>query len=92
MNSIKVIGPKKTVHIYETDWFGLDNIPHPLNPGEKFEIGLYLESFAHFQGYEGFSRDVMSISVELSDVENKTYKPKSKYELLLEVDDIRRLK
>jgi len=54
-NSIKLIGSKRNVNIYDTDWFGLDNIPRPLNPGTNFEIGLFLESFRYFQGYTNFS-------------------------------------
>lgn len=92
--SIEIEGPKKNVRTYETDWFGLDRIPHPLNPGESFEIGLFLESFTHFQGYESkeHSTDILAVSVNLSDIEGKSYKTKSKYELLLEANDIRRLR
>ena len=90
-NSFEIVGPEKNVRTYETDWFGLENIPHPLKPGESFEVGLFLESFTYFQGYGGYSKDILPISVKLSDIEGRTYRPKSKYELLLEVGDIRRV-
>jgi hypothetical protein len=89
--SIKVIGPKKNVNTYDTDWFGLDRIPHPLSPNEHFEVGIFLETFTLFQDYKGFSTDVIPISIELKDIENKLYTLSSRYELLLEVDDVRRL-
>jgi len=89
--SILITGPKKSVNTSETDWFGLNSIPHPLSPNEHFEVGIFLDSFTHYQGYKDFSKDVISISVELKDIENKRYTLKSKYELLLEVNDIRRL-
>ena len=89
-NSFKIIGPKKNVNIYYTDWFGLEDIPHPLNPGESFEVGIFEESFTCAQGYKGFSKDIVPISVEVSDIQGKLYKTKSKYKLLLEVGAIER--
>ena len=90
--SIEITGPKKNVRVYDTDWYGINSIPYPLNPGESFEVGLFLESFTYFQGYKNkeFSKDQLPVSVTLSDIEGKSYKTKSKYELLLEVNDIRR--
>ena len=63
-------------------------IPHPLNPGESFEISLFEDSFTFFQGYEVFSEDILPISIEISDIQKKLYKTKIKYKLLLEVSDI----
>jgi len=89
-NSFKIIGPKKNVDINYTDWFGLKDIPHPLNPGESFEVGIFEDCFTYAQGYKGFSKDIIPISVEVSDIQDKLYKNKSKYKLLLEVGAIKR--
>ena len=43
--SILITGPKKSVNTSETDWFGLNSIPHPLSPNEHFEVGIFLNSF-----------------------------------------------
>ena len=87
-NTFKIIGPKKSVNTYETDWFGLDDIPYPLNPGESFEVGIFEDSFTSFQGYEGYSEDIIPISVEVLDIQGKLYKTKLKYNLLLAVSAI----
>jgi len=87
-NSFKIIGPKKNVDIYYTDWFGLDDISHPLNPGESFEIGIFENSFTHAQGYKEYSEDIIPILVEVSDIQGKLYKTKLKYNLLLAVGAI----
>ena len=87
-NTFKIIGPKKNVKTYETDWFGLDDIPYPLNPGESFEVGIFEDSFTSFQGYEGYSEDIIPISVEVLDIQGKLYKTKLKYNLLLAVSAI----
>jgi len=89
-NSFKIIGPKKKVNTSYTDWFGLEDIPHPLNPGESFEVGIFEESFTCAQGYNGFSKDIIPISVEVSDIQDKLYKTKVGYKLLLEVSAIER--
>lgn len=86
--TFKIIGPKKKVNTYEIDWFGLDEIPYPLNPGQSFEVGIFEESFKDTQGYKGFPEDIIPISVEVSDIQGKLYKTKSKYNLLLAVSDI----
>lgn len=39
-NSFKIIGPKKKMNTSYTEWLGLKDIPHPLNSGESFEVGV----------------------------------------------------
>jgi len=73
-NSFKIIGPKKNVDIYYTDWFGLDDISHPLNPGQSFEVGIFEESFTYAQGYKEYSEDIIPISVEVSDIQENCIK------------------
>jgi len=87
-NTFKIIGPKKKVNTYETDWVGLNDIPYPLNPGESFEVGIFEDTFASYQGYEGYSEDIMPISAEVSDIQGKLYKTRLKYNLLLAVSAI----
>ena len=89
-NTFKIIGPKKKVNTYETDWVGLNDIPHPLNPGESFEVGIFENTFASYQGYEGYSEDIIPISAEVSDIQGKLYKTKLKYNLLLAVSAIKK--
>lgn len=87
-DSFKIIGPKKNVDIYYTDWFGLDDISYPLNPGQSFEVGIFEESFKYAQGYEGYPEDIIPISAEVSDIQGKLYKTRLKYKLLLAVSVI----
>ena len=91
-NSIKAVGPKKSVEYHETDWLGPEKIPHPLSPNQSFEVGLFLETFKLFQGCEKISKGKLPISVELKDIDGKLYKPKNKYELFLEVDEVEKIK
>jgi len=90
-NTFKIIGPKKKVNTYEVDWFGLNDIPYPLNPGQSFEVGIFTDSFKYTQGYEGYSEDTIPISAEVSDIQGKLYKTKSKYNLVLAVDAIEKV-
>ena len=87
-NTFKIIGPKKKVNTYEIDWFGLNDIPYPLNPGQSFEVGIFEESFKCTQGYEGFPEDIIPISAEVLDIKGELYKTKLKYNLLLSVSAI----
>lgn len=87
-NTFKIIGPKKKVNTYEIDWFGLNDIPYPLNSGQSFEVGIFIDSFKWTQGCEEYLEDSIPISAEVSDIQGKLYRTKSKCKLLLSVNDI----
>ena len=64
-NSFVFIGNGRPVEWYKTDFFGRENLPSSLNPGDKTEIGMYVESFAGL--LDAGSEDRLALALELKD-------------------------
>ncbi|DAB29196.1 MAG TPA: hypothetical protein CFH84_10760 [Sulfurimonas sp. UBA12504] len=84
--SFVFIGNNKKVEWHRTDVFGKETFPSPLNPGDKAEIGIYVNSFAELLG--AATLDKIKLSLELKDINRHNYKLGKNFTLLLEVDEV----
>ncbi len=73
---------------HHTDWFGLYNIPVPINSGQSFEVGIALDSFEHFHITKNDTKAIIDIKASVSDIEGKIYKTNKNYKYLQEVSEI----
>ncbi|MCP4571781.1 MAG: hypothetical protein GY838_05460 [bacterium] len=71
---------------YEVDFFGREDVPSPLCPGEKAEVGILLKAFCNCYGSE--TQGPVPVGFEVSDVDGNTYRTSDKFVLLPQVGEI----
>jgi hypothetical protein len=83
MDSLIITSNDKRIRRYDTDWLGMEKIPHPLSPGSCFEVALYKEAFESLLGLktlfkaakpEDDYRCVAPISTEVEDIHGHKYR------------------
>jgi hypothetical protein len=48
----EIQGNGKKISRFDTDWLGIDKIPHPLNPGTSCEVAIFTDAFEEILGRE----------------------------------------
>ncbi|OCH14561.1 hypothetical protein A6E05_19130 [Aliivibrio sp. 1S165] len=79
------LNKKITKNQNELDWFGINQLPSPLNPGCSCEVGVITEGILSILGFEDLKKycnelehkkTEIPIEVGVSDLNNRTYKSK----------------
>jgi hypothetical protein len=88
-NSITIILNGKEIQ-YELDWIGKQNFENPINPGQNYKFGIFLDSAIGMSGIKNRHKGTHKIRAELKDIDNKKYTSNKNFELVLDVDEIER--
>ncbi len=88
-DSFEFFGDDRLVEWHQLDFFGRMDLPSPIAPGAKAEVGVYVSGFAFM--LDAGPKDRIKLSLGFCDHSGRRYKSPKKYELLLEVDEVDRI-
>jgi len=87
--SFKVSSGDKIITTLDTEWVGLDRIPHPVAPGTSFEVGIFQDDFENLFGvakYKPYMNVVeyekctIAVKAELKSISGKHFTSGNRYQ------------
>ncbi|MDG5815509.1 hypothetical protein QA601_10490 [Chitinispirillales bacterium ANBcel5] len=86
-NSIVIFLNRSKIQ-YGLDWVGKQKFDNPINPGQNYRFGVFLDSAIDLSKIENRHKGIYKISAELKDFDGKKYRSSKNFKLNLEVNEI----